>query len=285
MEDPTCNAHLSPLQPRQGVSHIPPLDQAGSSLGLTGLAHAAGPHHGDLDEPAARSPQAAVGSGAARGGVLCDGTHVLDEAHRSYRRGCTERGGKSRQETARAARTGEYPVGRRGGQRLKRTGESDETTGSAVPVRGWDLSRPGADFLWPRPRLHPSSQSPGAPLEAPPTVCTTRLRPHWSRERVRGPVRSEENRAAGARVATCGIQPAPAALARGRTGGCGVTGSQIRVGDLSVSAGSQVHMGGICPCLRRRPVTSTGSQIRGGFRDTHPCLPTSPLGLRRSDPR
>lgn len=102
---------------------------------------------------------------------------------------------------------------------------------------------------------------------------------------MRGPVRSEENRAAGARVATCGIQPAPAALARGRTGGCGVTGSQIRVGDLSVSAGSQVHMGGICPCLRRRPVTSTGSQIRGGFRDTHPCLPTSPLGLRRSDPR
>ena len=52
-----------------------------------------------------------------------------------------------------------------------------------------------------------------------------------------------------------------------------------------MSAGSQVHVGGICPCLHRRPGVSAGSQIRGGFRSTHPCLPTSPLGLRRSVPR
>lgn len=122
------------------------------------------------------------------------------------------------------------PRRRARGQKLERTGERDEKRGSGVPDRGWDGSRRGAGFLWPRPRLHSSSQSPSAPLEAPPTACTTRLRPHRSRERVRGPVRSEENRAAGARVATCGTQPAPAALARGRTGACGVTGSQIRVG-------------------------------------------------------
>lgn len=163
-------------------------------------------------------------------------------------------------------------------------GESDETRGSAVPVRGWDGSRPGADFLWPRPRLYSISQSPAAPLDAPPTACTTRLRPHESPKRVRSPVRSAENRAAGARVATCGNQPAPAALARGRTGGCGATGSQIRVGDLSVSAGSQVRVGGICPCLRGRLV-SAGSQIRGGLRSTLPCLPTSLLGLHKSVPR
>lgn len=163
--------------------------------------------------------------------------------------------------------------------------EREETRGSAVPARGWHRSRPGADFLRPRPRLHCSSQSPGAPLEAPPTASTTRLRPHRSRERVRSPVRSEENRAPGARVATCGTQPAPAALARGRTGGCGVTGSQIRVGDLPMSAGFQVRIRGICPCLRRKPVMSAGSQIHGGFRGTHPCLPTSPLDLRRSVPR
>lgn len=99
---------------------------------------------------------------------------------------------------------------------------------------------------------------------------------------MRSPVRSTENRAAGARVATCWTHPAPAALARGRTGGCGATGSQIRVGDLSVSAGSQVRVGGICPCLRGRLVLSAGSQIRGGLRFTHPCLPTSLLGLHRS---
>lgn len=103
---------------------------------------------------------------------------------------------------------------------------------------------------------------------------------------MRGPVRSEENRAAGARVATCGTQPAPAALARGRTGACGGHGvSDPRGGDLAVSAGSQVHVVGICPCLQRSPGVSAGSQIRGGFRGTHPCLPTSPLGLRRSVPR
>lgn len=67
---------------KTGVSYISPLNRAGSELGLTGLAHAAGPHHSDLDEPAARSPQAAVGGGAARRGVLRDGAHVLDEAHR-----------------------------------------------------------------------------------------------------------------------------------------------------------------------------------------------------------
>lgn len=268
-----------------GVSQVPPLDQAGSSLGLTGLAHAAGPHHGDLDEPAARSPQAAVGSGAARDGVLCDRTHVLDEAHRRY--GRAARSGEESQARRRLALRGEEgtrsDAARAGTGRTGR--EREETRGSAVPARGWDRSHPGADFLRPRPRLHSSSQSPGAPLEAPPTACTTRLRPCRSRERVRSPVRSEENRAAGARVATCGTQPAPAALARGRTGGCGVTGSQIRVGDLSVSAGFQVRMGGLCPCLPMKPVMSAGSQIRGGFRGTHPCLPTSPLGLRRSVPR
>lgn len=268
-----------------GVSQVPPLDQADSSLGLTGLAHAAGPHHGDLDEPAAGGPQAAVGSGAARDGVLCDGTHVLDEAHRRY--GRAARSGEGSQDRRRLALQGEE--GARSDTARAETGrnrrEREGTRGSAVPAGGWDLSRPGADFLRPRPRLHSSSQSPGAPLEAPPTACTTGLRPHRRRERVRSPERVEENRAAGARVATCGTQPAPAALARGRTGGCGVTGSQIRVGDLSVSAGSRVRVGGICPCLRREPVMSAGSQIRGGFRGTHPCLPTSPLGLRRSVPR
>lgn len=77
----------SPVRARVARSRpVPPLGQAGSSLGLTGLAHATGPHHGDLDEPAACSPQAAVRSGAARGGVLCDGTHVLDETHRRFGR-------------------------------------------------------------------------------------------------------------------------------------------------------------------------------------------------------
>lgn len=61
--------------------------------------------------------------------------------------------------------------------------------------------------------------------------------------------------------------------------------SDPRGGDLAVSAGSQVHVVGICPCLQRSPGVSAGSQIRGGFRGTHPCLPTSPLGLRRSVPR
>lgn len=65
----------------------------------------------------------------------------------------------------------------------------------------------------------------------------------------------------------------------------GSRGLRSAWGDLAVSAGSQVHVGGICPCLHRRPGVSAGSHIRGGFKSTHPCLPTSPLGLRRSVPR
>lgn len=93
-EDPAATPTSLISSPGRGrPCPVPPLNQAGSSLGLTGLAHATGPHHGDLDEPAARSPQAAVGSSAARGGVLCDGTHVLDETHRRSGRAAPRREG------------------------------------------------------------------------------------------------------------------------------------------------------------------------------------------------
>lgn len=94
-----------------------------------------------------------------------------------------------------------------------------------------------------------------------------------------GPVRPGERREAGAREATRGIQPSPAALARGPSGGCRVTGSQIRVEGsvrfyraLNPRERQPCLLGlgspwKICLCLRslrsssERPVISAGSQI------------------------
>lgn len=65
--------------------------------GLTSLAHATGAHHGNLDQAAARGPQAAIGCGcAALGGVLGDGAHVLNEAHRRFSRDFTAGNGTCR---------------------------------------------------------------------------------------------------------------------------------------------------------------------------------------------
>lgn len=132
-------------------------------------------------------------------------------------------------------------------------------------------------------------QSPRALLEAPPSACAEKLRPQRSAGPVLGPVRPKESRAVGAREATCGIQPAPAALARGPTGGCRVTGSQIRVeGSVRFYQALDprerpVHVfwvsgtRGESVCAyevsdpRERPVISAGSQIRGWVYG-HPSL-------------
>lgn len=115
---------LSPV--RAGVSHVPSHNQAGFSLELTGLAHAAGPHHGDLDEPPARNPQTVVGSGAARGGVLGDGAHVLDEAHRRCGRADPRgKGSEDRSSSHRAETVSRTDAARPG--RLESTRENDGT--------------------------------------------------------------------------------------------------------------------------------------------------------------
>lgn len=155
-------------------------------------------------------------------------------------------------------------------------------------------------FPGPGPAHAQGGQSPRALLEAPPSACAEKLRPQRSAEPVLGPVRPKESRAAGAREATCGIQPAPAALARGPTGGCRVTGSQIRVegsvrfyqaldprqrpvhvfwvlgtlGNLSVPMKSQI--------LVRDLLYLRGLRSAGGFTGTHRCLPTSPPALPRA---
>ena len=73
------------------------------ALRLTCLAHATGAHHCDLDQAAACRPQAAIGGGyAARGGVLGDSAHVLNEAHHRFGRGFTARDGTC--ETERGSR-------------------------------------------------------------------------------------------------------------------------------------------------------------------------------------
>ena len=79
------NCQRGPPNSRQRVKRV-----LAGARGLTSLAHATGAHYGDLDQAAARGPQAAIGCGcAARGGVLGDGAHVLNEAHRRFGRGFT----------------------------------------------------------------------------------------------------------------------------------------------------------------------------------------------------
>lgn len=94
---PLPHASLTRNSRGGGASTSSPRDEPvlGRARRLTGLAHATGPHHGDLDQAAPRHPQAAVGGsrGAARGGVLGDGAHVLNEAHRRSSPSCTTRDG------------------------------------------------------------------------------------------------------------------------------------------------------------------------------------------------
>lgn len=169
---------LSPV--RAGVSHVPSHNQAGFSLELTGLAHAAGPHHGDLDEPPARNPQTVVGSGAARGGVLGDGAHVLDEAHRRCGRADPRgKGSEDRSSSHRAETVSRTDAARPG--RLESTWENDGTRVSAVPARNWDGRRPGADFF---------------PAQAPPTPRETNPRAPCSRPRLRPAHRSYAHKGA-----------------------------------------------------------------------------------------
>lgn len=148
-----------------GVSHVPPHNQVGPSLGLTGLAHAAGPHHGDLDEPAARSPQAVVGSGAARGGVLGDGAHVLDEAHRRCGRAAPRREGSENRSGSR----GEGDPVRRRESKMDRKyqGEGRETR----------LSDSGSQLGWQATgRRFSLAQAPPPPRAANPRASFSRPR-------------------------------------------------------------------------------------------------------------
>lgn len=97
--------HLALPRPAPETSGFSP------ERGLTGLAHAAGPHHGDLDQPAARRPQAVVGGrGAARGGVLGDGAHVLNEAHRRSGRAAPRGTGAAGGRSSRCAGAGGGPA-------------------------------------------------------------------------------------------------------------------------------------------------------------------------------
>lgn len=263
---------------RAGVFHVPPLDQAGSTHGLTSLAHTAGPHHGDLDEPAARSPQAAVSGGAARGGVLCDGTHVLDEAHRRCR--WAARSGEESKDRRWLALRGEEGVGSDAAR--AKTGKNgrerrDKGLSGSGPRLG--LQPPGRGFSLAQAPPPPQQPIPGRPERGPAHSLHSEAAPLPEPRASAGPreiggKQGSEREGDNVRDPACSrcASTRPHQWMRGLRSSWGICPCLLGLRSTW----------GICPCLRRGPVMSAESQIRGGFRGTHPCLPTSPPDLRRS---
>ena len=166
----SCSSHLSPTPRSHATPRGPPPSSPGDCRArrLTGLAHTTGPHHRDLDQAAARRPQAAVGGGgAARGGILGDGAHVLNEAHRRSSRGCTTRhlrGGRTR--VLRWSRWEDPARGVRGIKAPKRSRAAARTSSRSGLGRPPGCAR--AVFSGARPALCLPRPIPGRPREAPP---------------------------------------------------------------------------------------------------------------------